>query len=93
MAYCDALGLPLPAAGASPAGAQYGYVAADALALLAQYPRVARLPAPRAGRWLAGADSAPVHRDDPLPAAFHVARARPSQVLTPVRPAGRESEG
>ena len=31
MAYCDALGLPLPAVDASPAGARYGYVLADAL--------------------------------------------------------------
>ena len=49
MAYCDALGLPLPAAHAPPAGARYGYVAADTLALLAQYRR-RELSARRAGR-------------------------------------------
>jgi predicted ATP-grasp superfamily ATP-dependent carboligase len=72
MAYCDALGLPLPAAHAPPAGARYGYLGADTLALLAQYRR-RELSAGGLAAGLAGTARLPAHRDDPLPAAFHVA--------------------
>jgi predicted ATP-grasp superfamily ATP-dependent carboligase len=72
MAYCDALGLPLPDAQAPPAGAQYGHVLADALALLAQYRR-RELSAGGLAAGLADTARLPAHRDDPLPAAYHVA--------------------
>jgi D-aspartate ligase len=72
MAYCDALGLPLPAAQAPPAGARYGHVTADALALLAQYRR-GELSAGRLAAGLVDAARLPAHRDDPLPAASHIA--------------------
>jgi predicted ATP-grasp superfamily ATP-dependent carboligase len=72
MAYRDALGLPLPAVVTPPAGAQYGHVVADALALLGQYRR-RELSMRGLAAGLAGAIRLPAYRDDPLPAAFHVA--------------------
>jgi D-aspartate ligase len=80
MAYCDALGLALPAAGASPAGAPYGHVLEDARALLVQYRR-RELSARGLAAGLAGATRLPAHRDDPLPAAYHVAELARARVL------------
>ena len=82
MAYSDALGLALPAADAPPAGARYGYVAADTLALLTQYRR-RDLSARGLAAGLAGAARLPAHRDDPLPAAFHVAEVVRARVPLP----------
>ncbi|MET0938871.1 MAG: hypothetical protein ABWY51_06585 [Gaiellaceae bacterium] len=89
MAYCDALALPLPAVGASPAGAQYGYVLADARALLAQYRR-RELSIRGVAAGLAGTARLPAHRDDPLPAAFHVAEAIGARLR--LGPASQERE-
>ena len=72
MAYCDALGLPLPAAHAPPAGARYGYVAADTLALLAQYRR-RELSAGELAAGLAGHGSAPGPSRRSTPRGVHVA--------------------